>query len=383
MFQGIDTLLLNVNEERIMGRFVTSKMFLSLTSLLFGGFNLGPSHETLLGLIVLSFTILLFLILISSVIKVFLIPLSISTAYIFYNLFKILTKSYYVENTVELFNNFGIKLTKISCDFKGYIELENYIDEKIIDYIQNLKTIGKFTNTLMDFSNINNLELKQQLLNNHFLSKNEITKYIAEYLNKNIIIIQDLNGEQKVSEIVNKTNESLNIFGGLSTMNTFFIILGCIMAGVVIYYTYSYINAIALHTDEVHKELTKTQDLVTAIDKKLTVVSDALVEGTQEAGKIIDEAGESLSIQSDFILNMTQLTNCTGCISDQVKLITHLLGALANKEIIIETLVNQYLERQTDSGLTLKDLVTTLLRIDNYLDEVAPHLTNLVNNQNK
>lgn len=268
MNNGLETLLLNIDKTSYLNYFVSNKFFKWSTNFLLGHLNFGPSHETLLGLIIVSFSILILLIVLSSYATPFLLPLSLTSCFIFYNLFGILKKSYTVENTAEIFNKFGIKLVKISSDFENSTLLNNFIDENMYLYRDIWILVLEKTKFKYDLSKLDLNELKMEILNKHLLNKEDIITHIKSYMNSHIITTKDAT-QEALNNITNNTVElTSNSF--LTGALLVFLVIGVVIGGV---YLYNHINLLGNAVESMQESIKKTETVQNSADAKFTNLS--------------------------------------------------------------------------------------------------------------
>lgn len=370
---GIDPVILDINTNTVLGRIVTSNIFKRCTHFCFNIFNLGPSYETLLGLIVITFFILIFLIIAASYLKLILIPLMLLTSVIFYNWYKILQNQYNVENTVEIFNKFGISLKKNT-------ELPKIISEdELLGNIELLIILfndrAKLVNKTCDWSDLNKDELLYNLIEKNYTNWGDVNLFISTYFKENIIIsdINWITWIYNTSEyIVVQLITSLNHLGVFIINNPGNLIIFVITIGGLMY-LYTITKTIQNEVKEVAHVQDKQIDVVNAIDHKINKVDDTLTT--------IGENLKKTNIASEELTkNITQINSSVSKTNDQVgflaeglekqgkgtlEAIEKLVGVKDfNGEIPIslsELLVNQ--------GL-INDRLTNLLQQVNKIDEI-------------
>jgi hypothetical protein len=113
--------IIDIEETSILGKFITSKSFKAVTKILFSTFNFGPSYETLLGLMILSFFIIILLICLSFYIKLFLIPLTFIVSCILY---KLIDKEHYIKSIKDILINSNFKVVE-NPSIKEIIQLNS------------------------------------------------------------------------------------------------------------------------------------------------------------------------------------------------------------------------------------------------------------------
>lgn len=350
---GIEPILLNIDTNTFLGKVVTSKAFKASSKFLFSYWNLGPSYETLLGLIVLSFFLLIFLILMSTYLKIIFIPLTILTTFIFYNLYDILKNQYYVENTVEIFNKFGIILKK-NIDLPKIIP-KNEINENI-DILKNIFiNKAQLNNKVCDLTLLDTNKLINELVEKKYTNWEDFNLYIVDYLEKNIII-KNIDWSTWTYNAIGYIYD--NALFGLNKVYTFI----TINPGTTIMFiiTISGIIYIYILTNSLQKEIVCIADVQ---DKQKNIV-EALNRKTETTDTTLIKATDSLNVSTK---NSTALTEQVNNLNENLKITNAQVGKLSES-----------LEVQGKGTLNLFD---KLVGIANFNGDIPISLSDLIVNQ--
>lgn len=270
--------IIDIEETSILGKFITSKSFKAVTKILFSTFNFGPSYETLLGLMILSFFIIILLICLSFYIKLFLIPLTFIVSCILY---KLIDKEHYIKSIKDILINSNFKVVE-NPSIKEIIQLnsQELWDQYFYDKFNNLYStyITIYEN---QYPNIDIEYLRLNIINNN-ISTDLINEYILSYIHDTIIKFNDfINISSNLNQIGFSIDGSIGspLFIGISSI--------CVIGLLVFAYSfggslYNYILTINQKIDKLH-DITKKQT------EFLGKTSDEVVELGLDSNKALNE----------------------------------------------------------------------------------------------
>lgn len=306
--------IIDIEQTSFLGKFVTSNSFKAVTKILFSRFNFGPSYETLLGLMILSFLIIIILICLSFYIKLFLIPLTFIVTCILY---KLIDKEHYIKGIKEILINSNIKVVQNPSP-KDIIQhnSQELWDQEFYDKFNNLYSTyitiyeNQNPNISFDSSNIDIEFLRSSIINNN-ISTDLINEYILSYIHGTIIKFNDLINRPSYDNPI-----GFSIDGSLASPLFIGVSSICVVGLLVIAYCfggslYHYLLGINEKTDQLH-EITKKQT------EFLGRASDEVVELGLDSNKALEQI-------KDLHLNrVTDLENIEGLVKSQEALNTRI-----------------------------------------------------------
>lgn len=358
----LDPILLDIDTNTLIGKIVASKLFKISSKFLFSYWNFGSSYETLFGLIALSFSLILVLIIISSYIKIIIIPLTMITSFVFYDLLMILKNQYYIENTIEIFDRFGIKL------FKSPEGPKPFDTKEIWENINLLKLAfddgAKSNNKICDWTNVDLDQLHDMILMQKLSEWKDLNANITKYFKENVII----------SDIGVFTNfmENIGNYGSIATnklisltSNEIFIVGVGIIA---IIYLYILIGSVHNEAKVIHETTVSLQTEAKAlndlsnsnfkfaqgINEKTNTMSGHISEIDTSLQSTIEKLGQTNT-------NVNELAETCEMQSNNVKkLFSELLGVDSFKE--------------DQMPIKLSDLVENICKLDDRTEALAQQI---------
>lgn len=133
---------------------------------------LGPSSETLLGFLLFIFFFLLFLLVGAQYLRILFFVFTVVISFVFYQIYGILKVQYTVENTVEIFNRWGLRLRKNNEASK--------IDELIDRISQLYEAILKGKDVQYEFCAFDKTQLRKDALAQNFSTPQELEEFLQQ-----------------------------------------------------------------------------------------------------------------------------------------------------------------------------------------------------------
>lgn len=248
--------VLEASERGPLGVLVASGWFKALAHGLLGSWALGPSTEILVALLLVTFFLLVLLLLLGQALRVFFIPLSILTTVIFWQLFSVLKRYYYLENVVELFDRWGLKLRR-NLDPLGLHDRELLgehiaLVEKTQSYV--LRGQGKS----FRLEGFDREKLLEELSQGSYGSWEAVERRILEVLEQSLVVIEPTSSASTLGNTVAWVTSLAPAEFWLTLGIVVVVVLGVILFVAVVSYTQRVsevqdnVKALAQHSEELH-----------------------------------------------------------------------------------------------------------------------------------
>ena len=286
-----------------------NKVLNLLSHTLLGRWNLGPSYETLILVLMLTYLTLIFLILGMKYIKWLTIPCMLVLVYVFKDIWYVVLSDYNIINIIDLFKKLGISLEKKPC-YLTDPEIRKIIIEDWAAFVQNSRL-----NSLHIKNPISIDMLFDAIKHKLYTSSDEVTLTLNEYYDKNVILITHEEWLYEKLSYLEKCNIIIN-----NNPLTCFVIKTITVTTVIVGSSYmTYYGGIII--------LNKAWDVL--FGSKVEVIAEALKEthdlnkSSIQMHKNLTDSIESQSLQfNDFSKSIIEIKNKVNVIEkEQIQLI--------------------------------------------------------------